>query len=837
MQDSNRPADSIIQPVQEQPQQQNKSNRKAFLCGFLVAALFCAAAGSFFLIRNLQNANNKEEQIKELDEKIAGISEDTTAIEDELFEIYEREGYSDAYWEKAEELDQKNDEQIGLSQEIEGIRNEMPDNTATPPVSENQDNQGSQSPSQEQPKGETPPANNDKPKEENKPVEKPSLGAVDPVIDESGYLHTSDFTGSVRKLPLPSITYREFKSNESKYQNIATYAEIKDRIGKEGAVKISGICAKDASPFFMISDPDGQMFKDAEANNGNTPIAKTAMLQNTYSLQNAIICATNNGKDKGKVTLPEGVFYFAYGHTWIDEHKAEDARSKIETHVIKPTNNLYLKGWGNSENANDRKTILKPYISKDYAPYYDCKDANGNIVKCLFKAAPDMFFYNDFKAYGYNKGRDNYLKNNRYEDFIINSEKANGADYTSAGKGFMYNVFRDTDWNRVTVLNTDGTGFGVDSPINVVINNSKAEGCGKGKTSLSGTSGASGFGIGTGYAEDEYMTITNSKAIGNRLFGFFFEHQNRFEDISKEPAHYTAMRGKTLNSSFIVSNSEARANFYNFGGLYAHDVSYSNGNTSYVGCVNLSRSVLNNQLRKAPVVNKSCTEFSVYFDKYSRRSSANGITTKMMDSGKQYYSDVNSKASAWSTDTGISYGKTAVRADGNTPLAFGYEITRTFAPNSTLTRGEVASLLWRYSGRPGDVYKKSTIPKTCFSDVSASAEYVPAIKWIVEKGITNGKQNCSSSTANDGVFAPNDKVTRAELVTFIWRLAGKPSASNTLPFTDVVSGSYYYKAVVWAVKNGITNGVTSTTFGPTQNATRNQAITMLCRYAGKCPKV
>ena len=112
-----------------------------------------------------------------------------------------------------------------------------------------------------------------------------------------------------------------------------------------------------------------------------------------------------------------------------------------------------------------------------------------------------------------------------------------------------------------------------------------------------------------------------------------------------------------------------------------------------------------------------------------------------------------------------------------------------------------------------------------FWDVKQGDYYYDAVKWAVEKGITEG------TGAN--FFSPNANCTRAQMVTFLWRAAGSPapkSASN--PFRDVRSTDYYYNAVLWAVENGITSGTGADTFSPTATVTRGQTVTFLYRAAG-----
>ena len=109
---------------------------------------------------------------------------------------------------------------------------------------------------------------------------------------------------------------------------------------------------------------------------------------------------------------------------------------------------------------------------------------------------------------------------------------------------------------------------------------------------------------------------------------------------------------------------------------------------------------------------------------------------------------------------------------------------------------------------------------------NSSAFYYEPVLWATEKGITNGVSNFA--------FAPTAGCTRGQMVTFLWRLAGEPEpAISSCAFTDIRQDQYYYKAVLWAVGNGITDGVSPTSFAPTDPVTRGQAVTFLWRAAGK----
>ena len=111
-----------------------------------------------------------------------------------------------------------------------------------------------------------------------------------------------------------------------------------------------------------------------------------------------------------------------------------------------------------------------------------------------------------------------------------------------------------------------------------------------------------------------------------------------------------------------------------------------------------------------------------------------------------------------------------------------------------------------------------------FTDVYASDYYYDAVLWAVENGVTNGM------TAT--TFNPNVTVSRAQMVTFLWRAHGSPKVTAENPFTDVNANEYYYDAVLWAVANGVTNGTSPTTFSPNAAVTRSQAVTFQWRAAG-----
>ena len=141
----------------------------------------------------------------------------------------------------------------------------------------------------------------------------------------------------------------------------------------------------------------------------------------------------------------------------------------------------------------------------------------------------------------------------------------------------------------------------------------------------------------------------------------------------------------------------------------------------------------------------------------------------------------------------------------------------TFSPNKTCTRAEVVTFLYRAAGKPSVSGLENP-----FADVSETSYYRDAVVWAAANGITTG----TSSTT----FDPSGKCTRAEVVTFLYRAAGKPSVSGSEnPFADVSAGSYYEKPVIWAADKGITTGTSPTTFNPSGTCSRAEVVTFLYR--------
>ena len=163
--------------------------------------------------------------------------------------------------------------------------------------------------------------------------------------------------------------------------------------------------------------------------------------------------------------------------------------------------------------------------------------------------------------------------------------------------------------------------------------------------------------------------------------------------------------------------------------------------------------------------------------------------------GSYYEEAVN-----WAVAQGITAGTTAA----------------TFSPDAVCTRAQAVTFLWRAAGSPAP--KSDAMP---FTDVAGDSYYHDAVLWAVENGVTMG--------TSDTTFSPDATCSRGQIVTFLWRSLKSPAAGTGTPFTDVAADAYYAEAVLWAVREDITNGTSATTFSPNADCTRAQIVTFLWR--------
>ena len=155
---------------------------------------------------------------------------------------------------------------------------------------------------------------------------------------------------------------------------------------------------------------------------------------------------------------------------------------------------------------------------------------------------------------------------------------------------------------------------------------------------------------------------------------------------------------------------------------------------------------------------------------------------------------------AWALEQGITTGTSET----------------TFSPLGQCQRAQVVTFLWRAMGCP-----EPAAAADPFVDVQSKDFYYKAVLWAVEQGITNG--------LDADHFGPYEPCNRAQVVTFLWRTMGQPAASGSNAFADVKSGSWYEVPVLWALEQGITNGLSATEFGVDTVCNRAQIVTFLYR--------
>ena len=172
------------------------------------------------------------------------------------------------------------------------------------------------------------------------------------------------------------------------------------------------------------------------------------------------------------------------------------------------------------------------------------------------------------------------------------------------------------------------------------------------------------------------------------------------------------------------------------------------------------------------------------------------------------YKDVTNSEDFWYEPTNVLTAKGVVK---------GYANQTEFRPANECTRAQMVTFLYRLQGEP-----RTKSSECKFPDVKSSDYFYKPVIWATEKGITTG---------TDGKFNPQNVCTRAQTVTFLWRMAGKPDPKSTKnPFPDVKSTDYFYKATIWASEKKILAGMSDGTFNPQGKCLRRQMVTFLYKY-------
>ena len=316
-------------------------------------------------------------------------------------------------------------------------------------------------------------------------------------------------------------------------------------------------------------------------------------------------------------------------------------------------------------------------------------------------------------------------------------------------------------------------------------------------------------------------------------------------DVSSENADVTISGGQFAGTkAAIVKSSTSKATIAVSGGKFSSDPSVyvvGNGNT------NIVKRDGSEGAYTYTVLAKSGLTSGVYLtnpsgalaSNYYVSSTANGVWTVSYSAPYSGGSSSYDPTYSVSTPSKTEHGTVTVSPKN---ASKGDRVTVTVKPDSgyvleTLTvtdkNGNELTLKDKGNGKytftmpAGKVEVKATFMEdnsmlNFFYDVPNNAYFYEAVKWAVKNGITTGVGN--------NLFAPEQPCTRAQIVTFLWRAAGSPEPKGAASgMSDVVSGSYYEKAVAWAIENGITTGTTTTMFSPNVTCTRAQAVTFLAR--------
>ena len=309
--------------------------------------------------------------------------------------------------------------------------------------------------------------------------------------------------------------------------------------------------------------------------------------------------------------------------------------------------------------------------------------------------------------------------------------------------------------------------------------------------------------------------------------------------IVREDIKYTAAPGDTIrftdsdflnylrtqngfNSNYYsidyVTFDQSAVNALNEGVLYAYSTGFNAVKTTdkfYYTTTSYNQNALSDVTFRASAYAKTGTTVYIPFTIYARYGTTGTGTRQVSGTVAIKLAQTMNFVDVKPTDYFYDSVKWAV----NSNITKGTSAT-TFSPNTTCSRAEIVTFLWRAAGSP-----TPTITRNPFTDVkySVGSDFYNAILWASQNGIAAG----TSTTT----FSPNATCTRAQIVTFLWRYAKKPLGYYTNPFTDVNKAEHaaYYDAILWAAGKGIATGNTPKTFNPYGTCTRGEAVTFLYR--------
>lgn len=302
-------------------------------------------------------------------------------------------------------------------------------------------------------------------------------------------------------------------------------------------------------------------------------------------------------------------------------------------------------------------------------------------------------------------------------------------------------------------------------------------------------------------------------------------------DSAPMDAHYTRMKGQSQLVAGEESGSSGISGLdfvINYIGNESYPLPSSDIQLSIYPCGRGSGPISMTETR---VVDPGCVEggYSYRRCRGCGLSEVLGYTDPLGHDFGEYESDNNAACLSEGTFSArcTRCGETKLSEEKSPALGHSWDQGTITAAPSTTADGLISFSCTRCGEKREE--KLDKLPSGLFSDVPPESWYTEAVYWAVSEGITKG--------IGEGLFGPELSCTRAQVVSFLWRSAGEPEPTESKnPFSDVSADSYYFKAVLWAVENGISSGTSETTFSPDSGCTRAQVAAFLWRWSG-CPEV
>ena len=495
---------------------------------------------------------------------------------------------------------------------------------------------------------------------------------------------------------------------------------------------------------------------------------------------------------------------------------------------------MYDGDWSKTSGHSDWTPVKK---NSDYTVKSSAFDKNGKATLYVVVVDNDIASTGTITVsqksyditYSVVAGKSVTFSQKDFEAFMKDYAQDNGDWTTSSRKDYPYVDFDHVELNSIPNSKNEGTLYYKNSEV-TSSSNRKAEYTDMDKMTFEAV------------AKPSKDTVTLRFTVVGKQYSSERDKGSKVSypvdvviSVVKEDIVYTVGIDDTVNlkaSDFVSFLQDAKSSYrkaeldyvqfdvknasnYLYGGLYRSYTNYSSGKlaeNSDKFYYEPSRNQLDlsdvayHTTRWAEAGKTVYIPFTVYGTKNEEATGTMAITiAQTMNFTDVKSSDFFYEPVRWAVNQGITNGTSAT----------------TFSPYKACTRAEIVTFLWRAAGSPEPT--RSTNPFTDVNAVTHSA-YYKAILWASQKGITSG----TSATT----FAPNQLCTRSQIVTFLYRYAGKPSSNYTNPFKDVsaTNEASYYNAILWAVGKGITTGTSATTFAPYASCTRGEAVTFLYRY-------